>query len=92
LPDGGTNSDSNTPRDHKNSDQGKANPRLDLLGYFVSVAKGLKARLLDLRFFSFSLKHIASLVAQVLFHQGEQGPNAGPHGYQGNPLGLGQAW
>ena len=78
-----TNSDTDRPRNSKDSNERDGDPRLNLLGYLVSIAEGLEARGLDLLFFSFSLKHGFSLVAQERFHQDELVPNAGPHGYQG---------
>ena len=81
-----TNSDTDRPRNSKDSNERDGDPRLNLLGYLVSIAEGLEARGLDLLFFSFSLKHGFSLVAQERFHQDELVPNAGPPDYQGSFL------
>ena len=82
-----TNGDTDTPNGKENPNQCCWDPRLNLFGDLVRITEGLKTRSLDLLFFSFSLKHIVSLVGQEQFHQGEAVPNAGPRGYQGISLG-----
>lgn len=82
----GTNADTNRPCGKEDANECCRDPRLYLLGDLVCITEGLETRLLDLLFFSFSLKHNISLVGQEQFHQDEPVPNAGPHGYQGISL------